>query len=286
MHLNKKILKKKMAPAPIIESFVLYYSQDKEIDINDIIEDLNAPVDLIKWIYQFICLPRDIDEKIQERIAVKNSSQVYNGSEVVDSVFVLNSDSVKESKYISNSKQIENSVFVVNSQVVKDSIDVYDSKYVFQSKEILESLNITNCNNIRESNFVVDSSNIFKGNNINHSSHLLNCSNVFNSCFCNRVNNSKNCLFCCDLNEKEYYLFNSPISEQIYKVIFEQYQKIMNKQLVLFEQPRELDIPKRTRTISSLFKNFSKEEWQWVETLPNYDKDLMAYLTLQKYFII
>lgn len=283
MLLNKEILIKHRAPEEIIEIFNLSYPDNKDIDIIDIIND--GPIKLVKWIEQFLYSPKDISDKMKERLAIKNSIQVYNSSQINNSYFIINSDDVKDSKHVSNSLSIENSDFVINSRSVKDSFKVYCSKYVFQSEDVIESSNINGSNNIRESKFVVNSSNILNGNNVNYSNHLLNCNNIYNSCLCSQVNNSKNCLFCCDLEEKEYYLFNKPISEQIYQIIFEQYQSIMNKQLILFKTPRNLVVPEKTKKKSILFSDFSKNEWQWVETLPNYDKDLMAYLTLQKYFI-
>lgn len=283
MLLNKEKLIKYRVPEEIIEVFNLYYPDNKDVDVIDII--YNGPIKLVKWIDQYFYLPKEIDDKIQERIAIKNSIQVYNSSQISNSFFIMNSDDVKDSKYISNSNSIENSDFVVNSQSVKDSSRIYCSKYVSQSEDVIESSNISGSNNIRESKFVINSSNIFNGKNVYYSNHLLNCENIYNSCLCSQVNNSKNCLFCCDLEEKEYYLFNKPIPEQIYQIIFEQYQSIMNKQLILFKTPRNLVLPEKTKKNSILFSNFSKNEWQWVETLPNYDKDLMAYLTFQKYFI-
>ena len=74
MLLNKEILIKHRAPEEITEIFNLRYPDNKDIDIINIIND--GPIKLVKWIDQFLYLPKDINDKMQERIAIKNSIQI------------------------------------------------------------------------------------------------------------------------------------------------------------------------------------------------------------------
>ena len=88
------------------------------------------------------------------------------------------------------------------------------------------------------------------------------------------------------MSEKEFYLFNQSIDESDYNIIVNQLKDILDgweMPIIVQDWPKEtipLEFPKECLNITKHYAGAPAEFWEWVKTLPGFDKKIMYQLTL------
>lgn len=149
---------------------------------------------------------------------VKNNSVYTNHtSEINNSYFVFEANKIDESYY---SSTLKNSSFVV------DSMFVWNSQYLYENIDCYNMYNTFFCKNSYLSKF---------------------------SYFLDNCNNCSYCIWCTNLVNKEYYLFNKPISQEIYNEFKQKLSdyKFLNEFRKKFEEFSKKQIKKSNNLIGS-----------------------------------
>lgn len=223
-------------------------------------------------------------------------ASINYSNDIKDSEYVGHSSFVTNSRFIFSSGKITNSENVLSSNNVKNSNQIFNSTFVFDSDRVSNSHNVNNSCNICMSNYVVNSRSILNADSATNSAycttfHSQGIKKIKNCYFVSDCNNMVNSLFCHGIADKEFYLFNQQIEEADYNIIVNQMREILgdwDMKLTTQEWPKEmipLHFPKENLDISSHYADIPAEFWDWIETLPGFNKQIILKLTLMNKYI-
>jgi hypothetical protein len=295
MYLTREILDKHNACGIGIEWFETNYPNGAEL-----IELINNPKtkrEFLHWGFSHLNTNEEEKQAYYNRLKIVDCdvNTIYKCHNITHSDYVVDSNTVEDSSYIFSSSRVEESSNVSNSKIVTSSSCVYNSSFVTNSNKVLGSVNITDSNNIVNSEYVVGSNSVINGNMVTDSYFVGGlvqgrCMDVSDSAFIFECKNVRSCLFCTGINDKEYHLFNKPISEKHYKLIFKQLLDLLEGEeaALTLEWPCcqiPLDIPRVNRNMSEQYEHLPDDFWEWVESLPNYDPWVLYSITFQNRLI-
>ena len=213
-------------------------------------------------------------------------SNYYNCQNIQDSQYVVNSNGVDSSSFIHESTDVSHCSDVYRCDDVTNSSLVFDSQFVYDSEKIFGVTNAVKSCNVLTSARVYNSANIYVCSDINSCSELRHCDKMENSFFCADSKNLKNCLFCSNLDGKEYYIFNEPVSKEMFEIILKQYMR-QTKDLELDylrePWPENMLIPSHPNPIAYHNKHYAQlndKFWRWARSVPGYNVDLLYEITL------
>lgn len=291
MKVNIRNLNVYRAPAELIQ-FVRQLKVE-EIEASELIGKLirvEQYEDAYFILDHFVFEKDEYDSILQDIFKVTKSQKIYHGfnlSEVenaVSSTNITNSQSIFYCNDVSNSKHIYNSNFVTNSS------EIYTSSVVDHSKRVIFTSGADYSENILYSNFVVQCKNTLKASNAINCTNIFHCNDVVNvhcSGFCKALSNS---IFCWAAHG-ENLLFNKAASTEVIDVIIKQYERISKPLTFVDDWPYEDDITIETIAPSKLkvnqfsyFADQTKDFWNWIKTLPNYDESVIGLITGKKSF--
>ena len=258
----------------------------------DIISNKDLPNQDLYWLQSGYTFSSEMNEIVRRKLNITNSkySSIYRSSDIDNSLYIIDSEKVKDSEYIFQSSKIMKCNNVEDSKQVSLSSCVCNSYFVDNSERVLGSNNVTNSNDVYYSNFVLDSKSIVNSHTVSNSSYVSafaknGSKNITDSYFIMNCSNLKNCLFCEGIKDKEYYLFNKPFPEKLYGLLVKQMKEVLGDYTMnLSSNWIKGTIPFNTPTINTDFRtrynNLPKEFWDWVITLPNYDQKVLYNITL------
>lgn len=213
-------------------------------------------------------------------------SNYYNCQNIQDSQYVVNSNGVDSSSFVHESTDVSHCSDVYRCDDVTNSSLVFDSQFVYDSEKIFGVINAVKSCNVLTSARVYNSANIYVCSDINSCSELRHCDKMENSFFCADSKNLKNCLFCSNLDGKEYYIFNEPVSKEMFEIILKQYMR-QTKDLELDylrePWPENMLIPSLPNPFAYHNKHYAQlndKFWRWARSVPGYNVDLLYEITL------
>ena len=213
-------------------------------------------------------------------------SNYYNCQNIQDSQYVVNSNGVDSSSFVHESTDVSHCSDVYRCDDVTNSSLVFDSQFVYDSEKIFGVTNVVKSCNVLTSARVYNSANIYVCSDINSCSELRHCDKMENSFFCADSKNLKNCLFCSNLDGKEYYIFNEPVSKEMFEIILKQYMR-QTKDLELDylrePWPENMLIPSLPNPFAYHNKHYAQlndKFWRWARSVPGYNVDLLYEITL------
>lgn len=213
-------------------------------------------------------------------------SHYYNCQNIQDSQYVVNSNGVDSSSFVHESTDVSHCSDVYRCDDVTNSSLVFDSQFVYDSEKIFGVTNAVKSCNVLTSARVYNSANIYVCSDINSCSELRHCDKMENSFFCADSKNLKNCLFCSNLDGKEYYIFNEPVSKEMFEIILKQYMR-QTKDLELDylrePWPENMLIPSLPNPFAYHNKHYAQlndKFWRWARSVPGYNVDLLYEITL------
>ena len=213
-------------------------------------------------------------------------SNYYNCQNIQDSQYVVNSNGVDSSSFVHESTDVSHCSDVYRCDDVTNSSLVFDSQFVYDSEKIFGVTNAVKSCNVLTSARVYNSANIYVCSDINSCSELRHCDKMENSFFCADSKNLKNCLFCSNLDGKEYYIFNEPVSKEMFEIILKQYMR-QTKDLELDylrePWPENMLIPSLPNPFAYHNKHYTQlndKFWRWARSVPGYNVDLLYEITL------
>ena len=213
-------------------------------------------------------------------------SNYYNCQNIQDSQYVVNSNGVDSSSFVHESTDVSHCSDVYRCDDVTNSSLVFDSQFVYDSEKIFGVTNVVKSCNVLTSARVYNSANIYVCSDINSCSELRHCDKMENSFFCADSKNLKNCLFCSNLDGKEYYIFNEPVSKEMFEIILKQYMRqIKDLELDYLREPwpENMLIPSLPNPFAYHNKHYAQlndKFWRWARSVPGYNVDLLYEITL------
>lgn len=265
----------------VLKDFEAIYGNEAEMQ--KILDDNFLDLDFYLELPSLYQLNKEEEDKIKEILKIFNSSSVVHSCFVSSSNEILNSKEISESFHIINSNNINKSEEIYNSNDVVYSDHIYNSAYIEKSCQVYDSKNIEESFNILKSLFVVNSEDIFDSEDVFNSNGIMNSKGVTDSFICRNCTNISNCLFCFGIKDSEYHVFNTKVTKERYEYIKKLYLKMASAPLQFCEWPEDgfivECIPKVHGDWSLYFKNWSKEFYKWIRTLPIYDNKVMLCIT-------
>lgn len=213
-------------------------------------------------------------------------SNYYNCQNIQDSQYIVNSNDVDSSSFVHESTDISHCSDVYRCDDVANSSLVFDSQFIYNSEKIFGVTNAVKSCNVLNSARVYNSVNIYNCSDINSCSELRHCNKMEKSFFCADSKNLKNCIFCSNLEDKEYYVFNKPISKEMFDIILAQYMrqtKDMELDYLREPWPENMLIPSLPNPFAYHNKHYlqiNDKFWRWARSVPGYDADLLYNITL------
>lgn len=277
MILSERILKK--APNEVQNFFANEFNQLQ-----------NAPKDVLLWIREYVNLTEEEEKQIDSLLCLENNvKNVFNCFSIINSIYIFNSNEIKDSKWIMQSNKVESSERIRNSFMVTNSNDVHSGKFVVDSKQVYLSNNVTKGSNIVRSNFIINSNNILESKNISDSERAVRCDTCKNIYFSSDCKNLKNSLFCFNIDNNDYLVFNKKVEPEIFELILQQYLQMISGN-VQYINWNEETIFKYGNSIpvsfvpSVYYPNLNDYFYEWMTTLPGFDKEIAYFLTFKKEF--
>lgn len=295
MYLTKEILDKYNACQIGIDWFNEHYPDGAELI--DIINNPKTKKEFLHWGFSHFASSDEEKQAYYNRLKIVDCDvdTIYKSHNITNSSFVVDSNTVEDSKYVFSSSRVESSNNVSSSKIVTGSSCIYNSSFVTDSHEVLGSVNVTDSNNILNSEYIVGSGSVINSNMVTDSYFVSGVAqgksmDITDSAFVFECKNVDSCIFCSNLEGKSYHLFNKPISEKHYKLIFKQLLDILDDQVanLALEWPTEqipLDTPRVNRNLAKQYEHLPEEFWEWVESLPNYDPWILYSITFQNRLI-
>ena len=215
--------------------------------------------------------------------------RIYESENIKDSKYVVESFDVSNSSHIFDSTNIFNSRDIVGCDEVTNSKQVFLSSMVDNCEKVIKSTNVSDSKNICDSSMVSESADIFKSSNIFSSYQIERSKDLTDVYFSSQVEGISHCLFCFGAKDSSYLLFNKPIDQARFELIKKQYKKYFDSYLVFATGwHRELSsatIPRTHYNFNSHYANLSDKFWKWVESLPNFDKQILYNITINARFL-
>lgn len=214
------------------------------------------------------------------------SSNYYNCQNIQDSQYIVNSNDVDSSSFVHESADISHCSDVYRCDDATNSSLIFDSQFIYDSEKIFGVTNAVKSCNVLNSARVYNSVNIYSCSDINDCSELRHCNKMEKSFFCADSKNLKNCIFCSNLEDKEYYIFNKPISKEMFEIILAQYMrqtKDMELDYLREPWPENMLIPSLPNPFAYHNKHYlqiNDKFWRWARSVPGYDADLLYNITL------
>lgn len=288
MFLTIDILLKRGACEPGIKFFERHYPNGAELI--DLINNRLVTSDFLHWGYLHLDPNEEEIAAYWKRLDVDDPSTIFCSERVKNSYNVTNSSDVENSHSVYYSKKIKRSSVIQSGDNVEDSTNIFNSKFIYNSYNILNSSNITNSHNVFQGTYIVDSSSVWCSSVVNDSRDVRGCHNVSDVRMCAASFNLNHALFCEGLTEGEYMLFNKPIPQKQFELIKRQYDNLMQKDLVFSRDdwPQDTTFPETPRpchNYSFHYSKVSKDFWEWVTTLPNFNPKIMYKLTFNSDFL-
>ena len=277
MILSERILKK--APNEVQNFFANEFDQLQ-----------NAPKNVLLWIREYVNLTEEEENEINNLLELNNNislNNIRNCFSVSNSIYIFNSNEIKDSKWVIQSKKITNSERVRDSSVVINSEDVCSGIFITNSLKIYSSKNVTNSVNIVKSDFIINSNSILLSKNISNSQIIAMCNDCKNVYFSSGCENLKNSLFCYNINNDDYLVFNKKVEPEIFELILSQFQQLCPKEINFIKWDNEVVIKNSKIPIDFRPSNYlSLDDYfcEWMTTLPGFNSEIAYFLTLKKSF--
>lgn len=228
------------------------------------------------------------DEKEREAynaaLKIVNSTVVFNSEQIIDSDEIVGSSEIKNSSHVLNSKKVDGSVEIYSSSFISDSNHIYQSNYTNTSTFVYHSKNVDSSSNIVNSSLVVNSDDVINSKDVFNSQKIIDSHGVTDSFVCSHCTNITNCLFCWGINNAEFYIFNQPVSKERYEYLKENYIKIESTSLEFGEWPEDGSLLSDSAPViqanwSKYFLDWEEDFYEWLRSIPNYDKRVMLCIT-------
>lgn len=291
MFLSNEILKKYNACELGLKWFDRHYPDGVELmDFLDNARVFVGPdskiLELLYWGYRILPYDEREKEKYREILDIDTSEQVF------ESFNVINSEKVIRSHDIYNSKHIEDSTRITKSFGVHRSHDIQDSMGILNSYSIWNSNWVSMSSNVKNSYDIQACSNIVLSGNSAWSDNITRCRGLFYSNDCQEVyysqnmNNCHHCLFCKDLENASFMIFNNPVTEKDFFVIFELVQKpfiIHTIPIANWHKKEDTYFGYTWKGLvspSKIYSEVPQSGFDFLSTLPNYNSWMMYQLTL------
>lgn len=266
-----------------IEWFSSNYPNGATID--DILDNRRISTAFLHWGYSHFSTNEPQKQKYWERTEVDENSRpsTYASFKVSNSTFVSNSTRVRDSKYVFGSNDVRNCENILKCKSIKTSSEIYDSNFVSSSMEISRSLNITNCANIVNGTMLVECDNCANITDAMKSRYCNRCEKLRDCYFCENCSNLKNCLFCYDMKDGENLIFNKRVEPEMIAIIRDQIDEIADGwDLCLVDEWPRAQVPlgfPRAQGIFHFYDNAPEAFWDWVVSLPNFDRSVLINIT-------
>ena len=243
--------------------------------------------------------------KIVKILSFKETQKIFeeeNGSLIINSKNILNSDLINKSHNIMRgvitdySFNVDNSSRIIKSENVSNSDEILKSSLIHYSNSIIRSRLVESSERVRCSYIIDNSNNIESSENIKNSNNILNCiciyysdiiinsKVIYNSYFIRKCSALSSCLFCYDISSKQNYLFNKEVSadrieeiaNKLYKYLdlyksdvpvkFNNFQKIKTKY--------KKDLPLEAVNSIDISFNIHKDFLEYIKKLPEFDNKI------------
>lgn len=215
--------------------------------------------------------------------------RIYQSDNITNSEIIVESDTVSDSSNIFYSTNIDHSKDIVECDEVSYSSQVFLSSMIEKSEKISKSLNVSSSKNVCESSMVCGSTDIFKSVNVFDSKQIERSKNITDCFFVAQCDNLAHSLFCYDKRGEQYLLFNQPIDAARFELIKKQYNKYFKDYLCFasgwYRELATAAAPKIHYNFNSHYLNISDKFWTWVESLPNFDKQILYNITINARFL-
>ena len=280
MFLTTQVLKKHKGSKKEIEIFERFYPAGAEFA--ELLQNEDIDKDLLHWCNEHLSLSKVEREMYEKTCNIINSMPCWKSSNITNSQFVVSSEKIDLSQHVFNSFSVMGSTEVVKSEVVKNSRQVFNSSFIDTSSRIFSCSNVTNSDNIIDSNIIVQCSNIWKTFQCFKSSEIINSTNLENCYSCANCSSIAHCLFCEGISDVNYYVFNKPVAQWQYNLFVSQYKEFLSNSLeFIFYWPHQslvVEYPKYNNR-ENWWIGISETFWKWVDTLPNFDMQVLYNIT-------
>lgn len=215
--------------------------------------------------------------------------RIYQSDNIINSQIIVESENIKNSSHIFYSTNVEDSKDIVESDEVTNCKQVFLSSMIENSEKIAKSLNVSNSKNICESSMISESIDVFKSTNVFESKQIERSKNITDCFFVAQCDNLAHSLFCFDQHDNQHLLFNQPIDPMRFELIKKQYNKYFRDYLCFatgwYRELATAAVPKIHYNFNSHYNIISEKFWTWVESLPNFDKQILYSITINTRFL-
>ena len=216
-------------------------------------------------------------------------NRIYESENINNSTYVVESADIKDSSHIFYSTNIFNSRDVVECDDVVNSKQIFFSSMIEECEKIVKSTNISNSKNICESSMVSESTDVFKSSNVFASSQIERSKDLTDVYFSSQVEGLSHCLFCFGAKGSSYLLFNKPVDQARFELVKKQCKKYFTDYLCFatgwYRELSSASVPRIHYNFNSHYSNLSDKFWKWVESLPNFDKQILYNITINARFL-
>ena len=252
------------------------------VEIMELLDNKRIPMEVFHWGKKMLPTTLEEIEKYWEVCRVTDSDFIYSSTDIARSTWVEESRNITSSHGITHSNKVTNSSLIIGSDRVTDSRRVSGSKDVTCSKNVYGSEKILNSDQISVSREIENSNGVASSVQVRDSFNVYNSQQINNSAFISNSQFLDNCCFCCDASYGKNLLFNQPADEALIREIYDKISMDYHGEIM---QPVFIDgehfVTRVTHNINfgTFYSEISKEFWNWVKTLPNYDPMLMYRMT-------
>lgn len=215
--------------------------------------------------------------------------RIYESENIIDSSYVVESENVQDSAHIFYSTNVSGSRDVVECDEVSNSKQIFLSSMIDNCEKVVKSMNVSDGKNICESSMICESRDVFKSSNIFSSKQIERSKNLTDVYFSTQCEDSSHCLFCFDIKNQNYMLFNEPIDHARYELIKKQYNKYFTDYLCFasgwYRELATASSPRIHYNFNSHYAKISDKFWKWVESLPNFNPQILYNITLNARFL-
>lgn len=242
--------------------------------------------EILHWGYKMLPSSQNEKDLYREILNIDTSDMVWESKEVYNSNYVLNSRQVTDGYRIVHSTDVNNSCYVDDSHNVEDSEKVFTSSKIIHCKRVSKSQVVDNSIDILSSNNIKNSNHIFISENISNSIGIVNSKNLNYCYFSTGLTNCNHCLFCNNITDKEFYLFNKPIDKREFFIIVSVLENKLIAEEAWFIKYKKHNYDFIGIDVSyavaqhQFYENFSKEFFDYLKTIPNYNDYLLYLITL------
>lgn len=243
------------------------------------------------WCLTHLTCDKDEKQEVLQMMNCVDSTSCYSCYDIDSCEQMIDSSKCKNSSFVYNSQNIIDGKYVSDSSKCEDIQHIYQSKMCKHSSHIVGSVSCNNSHNIINSYYIESSSDILNSKGLNQCGQLQYCTNCDNTYFSRDCENVAHSFFCKGIKDADYMIFNKPYSPTFFDAFLESYKSFEPQLAYVDSWPQDTIVMNPHSILTTInplvyCAPLTSDFWDWLDTLPNYSKEILYQITFLPRFIL